>query len=380
MSPDEIATLQGIGIDVVHGFVAITNKTILLTLYAVLVIKASFVLLTKERRRTKVHLMILAAILTMFFIALVLWTLDVANFIMEPKLTLLENFDQPIDAKLDDAYSFVFRLLAATDALYAYMSLLGDAIIIHRVWVIKAYHHLWIFFIPCTFLLGSFVATLLLTYCVAVTGSDIVLGTFENPAFCKDVQIVTYVMPSATTLITSILISGTAWKYHKSTAVLRKNNVMQSSASTKKTRSQAERILILLLESGVLYFLFFSAIQAIDEIPPVHDWIKTQAGVSFAITMLQYCSSVIVGIYPTAIVVLANSKHTVIDGATSISTRSDTHIGHESSRRLSRTWPIPQTGTKRTEEIELGSMLDAQGDDDAIVEVGKQPEYAKTWV
>jgi hypothetical protein len=120
--------------------------------------------------------MILAAILTMFFIALVLWTLDVANFIMEPKITLLENFDQPIDAKLDDAYSFVFRLLAATAALYAYMvrvhfvllkchffskkkglqSLLGDAIIIHRVWVIKAYHRLWIFFIPCTFLLGSF--------------------------------------------------------------------------------------------------------------------------------------------------------------------------------------------------------------------------------
>ncbi|KAJ7282304.1 hypothetical protein C8J57DRAFT_44312 [Mycena rebaudengoi] len=379
MSPDEIATLQGIGIDVVHGFVAITNETILLTLYAVLVIKAGFVLLTKERRRTKVHLMILAAILTMFFIALVLWTLDLANFIMEPKITLLENLDQPIDAKLDDAYSFVFRLVAAIAALYAYMSLLGDAIIIHRVWVIKAYHRLWIFFIPCAFLLGSFVATLLLTYCVAVTGSDIVLGAFENPAFCKNVQIVTYVMPCATTLITTILISGTAWKYRKSTAVLRKNNIMRSSASTKKTRSQAERILILLLESGLLYFLFF-AIQAIDEIPSVHDWIKTQAGVSFAITMLQYCSSVIVGIYPTAIVVLANSKHTVVDGATSISTGSHTHIGNESSRRSSRTWPIPPTGTKRAEEIEIGSMLDAQGDNDAIVEVGKQPEYAKTWV
>ena len=50
-----------------------------------------------------------------------------------------------------------------------------------------------------------------LTYCVAVTGSDIVLGTFENPAFCKNVQTVTYVMPCATTLIATILISATAW-------------------------------------------------------------------------------------------------------------------------------------------------------------------------
>ncbi|KAF7369514.1 hypothetical protein MVEN_00281200 [Mycena venus] len=375
MSPDEIATLQGIGIDVVHGFVAITNETILLTLYAVLVIKAGFVLLTKERRGTKVHLIILAAILTMFFTALVLWTLDLANFIMEPKITLLDNLEQPIEAKLDNAYSFVFRLAAAQAALYAYMSLLGDAIIIHRVWVIKAYHRLWVFFIPCAFLLGSFVATFLLTYCVAVTGSDIVLGTFENPAFCKNVQTVTYVMPCATTLIATILISGTAWKYRKSTAVLRNNNVMRSSASTKKTRSQAERILILLLESGLLYFLFF-AIQVIDEIPSVHDWIGTQAGVSFAITMLQYCSSVIVGIYPTAIVVLANSKHTVVDGATSISTRSHTHVDNESSRRSSSTWTTP-TGTK---QIEIESMLDAQRDDDGVVEVGKRPEYAKAWV
>ncbi|KAJ7107854.1 hypothetical protein C8R44DRAFT_804350 [Mycena epipterygia] len=377
MSPDEIATLQGIGVDVVHGFVAITNETILLTLYAVLVIKAGFVLLAKERRRTKVHLLILAAILTMFFTALVLWTLDLANFIMEPKITLLENLDQPIDAKLDNAYSFVFRLAAAQAALYAYMSLLGDAIIIHRVWVIKAYHRLWIFFIPCAFLLGSFIATLLLTYCVAVTGSDIILGTFENPAFCKNVQTVTYVMPCATTLIATILISGTAWKYRKSSAVLRKNNVMLSSGSTKKTRSQAERILILLLESGLIYFLFF-AIQVIDEIPPVHDWIEAQAGVSFAITMLQYCSSVIVGVYPTIIVVLANSKHTVVDGATSISIRSHTHVDNQSSRRSSSTW-TPPTGTKRTEEIKIESMLNAQEDDDAL-ETGKRPEYAKSWV
>lgn len=76
---------------------------------------------TKERRRTKAHLIILAAILTIFFTALVLWTLDLANVIMEPKITLLENLDQPIDAKLDNAYSFVFRLAAAQAALYAYM-------------------------------------------------------------------------------------------------------------------------------------------------------------------------------------------------------------------------------------------------------------------
>jgi len=373
MTPDEISTLQGIGHDVVHGFVAITNETFLLTIYAVLVLKASFVLLRKERRQAKSHLLILAALLTMFLIALVLWTLDLTSFITEAKFTLIANPDQPIEDKLDNALSeFVFPILAAQAALYAYMSLLGDAIIIHRVWVLKAYRHLWIFFIPCAFLLGSFVATILLTYCVAVTGDDIVLGTFENPAFCKNVQVVTYIMPCATTAIATLLISVTAWKYRKSVTVLRKNGVMIG-----RTRTQAERVLILLLESGVLYFVFF-AIQAIDEIPPLQDWIQSQSGVSFAITMFQYCSSVIVGIYPTMVVVLAHSKHTVVNGASSFSTASRTVTGFPNSQTSSR-WATPSPLGTRTDAIDLEGALDSRGDHD--VEAGKGAEAPKKpWV
>jgi hypothetical protein len=69
MTPREIATLQGIGNDTIQGFVAITNKTVLLSeigrcwqlntsltktflaIYAVLVLKASFVLLYGACRR-----------------------------------------------------------------------------------------------------------------------------------------------------------------------------------------------------------------------------------------------------------------------------------------------------------------------------------------
>jgi hypothetical protein len=55
------------------------------------------------------------------------------------------------------------------------------------------------------------VATVLLTYCVAVAGSEIVLGSFEKPAFCKNVQEVTYIMPMATTAVTTLMIGHTAW-------------------------------------------------------------------------------------------------------------------------------------------------------------------------
>lgn len=63
----------------------------------------------------------MVAIVTMFIIAVVLWTLDLSNFIMEAKITLTETSDDPIDVKYGNALDFIFRLAAAQDALYAYM-------------------------------------------------------------------------------------------------------------------------------------------------------------------------------------------------------------------------------------------------------------------
>ncbi|KAJ7717247.1 hypothetical protein DFH07DRAFT_1068245 [Mycena maculata] len=356
---EEISVLQEIGTDVVHNFVAIMNETFLLTIYAVLVIKAGFVLLSKERRGIRAYMLTMAALFTMFIIAVVLWTLDLTNFISEAKITLLENPDEDLGIKYGNALSFVFRLAAAQDALYAYMSLMGDAIIIHRVWMLKAYYRPWVFFIPCAFLFGSLVATLMLTYCVAQIGSDIILGNFEKPAFCRNVQTVTYAMPCATTAIATILLGLTTWKYRNS---IMRNSATSSSGTRKTTRSQGERILVLLVESGLLYLLFF-VIQVVEDSPRVHAWIDTQTGVSFAFTLYQYCSSVIVGMYPTIIVVLAHSKRAVLDQSASVSSGSApsrlARLNMSNQTSSTNTWPTStfQIGTKRADEIELDAVL-----------------------
>ncbi|KAJ7636695.1 hypothetical protein FB45DRAFT_1138506 [Roridomyces roridus] len=302
MTPEELSTLEDLGTDMLHGFAVIANKTVLLTIYAVLVLKATFILLSKERRGSKTHLMILANLLTMFSIAVVMWTLDLTSFIAEAKFTLIANPERSLADRLEGARNeFVFPFLAADAALYGYLSLLGDAIIIHRVWTLKAYWRVWIFFIPCAFLFVSSIATVLLTYCVAIAGDELVLGMFENPEFCRNVQVMTYVMPCLTTAVATLFISVTAWKHRKWSNILRENGLGPSG------RSQTERILILLLDSGLLYFLFF-AIQAMDSIPRLQTWIHSHSGISFLLTMFQYSTSVIVGIYPTMIVVLAHSQ------------------------------------------------------------------------
>ncbi|KAJ6588716.1 hypothetical protein B0H19DRAFT_216713 [Mycena capillaripes] len=359
MTPDEIKTLRAIGHDVVRGFVAITNETVWLTVYAVLVLKASYVLLGKDKRRQRSSLLTFLAILTMFLIAVVLWALDLANFIMEAKLTLIVDPDLPLSTRLANARSFMFPLIAAIDALYAYMSLLGDAIILWRVWNLKGYYRPWVFVFPLALLLGSLISTLMLTYCVAEVGSDIVIGVFEKPAFCRNVQLVTYSTAFATTTVATILIGMTVWNYRKSIGPMLRDSFLESGS--KPRRSQAETILLLLLESGLLYFLFF-AIQLIAAIPRVHSWISARTDLSFALLMYSYCSSVIVGIYPTAVIALAHSRG-VLDQAAAAASVTASTLRTPTSRQ-SGVWPTFQIGTKPDEDdIELRSELHSSSPD-----------------
>jgi len=260
-----------------------------------------------------------------------------------------------ISDKLASANKRLFSVISAQDALYAYMSLLGDAIIIHRVRILGRYYNPWIFLIPCGLLLGSTVATVLLTYCVAVAGSEIVLGSFEKPAFCKNVQEVTYIMPMVTTAVTTLMIGHTAWKHRSIVAPHHSTGSSSASISTKKQRSQVERILIVLVESGFFYFLFF-LIQVIGDIPIVEDTINSSTTLTILMMMFDYSSSTFVGIYPTMIVILAHSKHAVMDEAT---VRTDGSVGQMSSIRIGR-FQVSNAGSESTfpvglrGEIELG--------------------------
>jgi hypothetical protein len=57
----------------------------------------------------------------MFAISIVLWALDMADFIMEIKLSFVVDPDLPLSARLGNARLFIFPNIAAIDALYAYM-------------------------------------------------------------------------------------------------------------------------------------------------------------------------------------------------------------------------------------------------------------------
>ncbi|KAJ6524524.1 hypothetical protein B0H19DRAFT_1276482 [Mycena capillaripes] len=355
MTPDEIKTLRSIGLSLVEDFAAISNETILLTVYGVLVLKAIFVLLGKGGRKRSTMLTLLA-ILVLFALSIVLWALDMTDFIMEVKLSLIDDPDLPIGARFDNASASIFPKIAAIDGLYSYMSLIGDGIIIWRVWNLRSYYWSWVILIPVALLFGSLVATLMLTYCVAALGSEIVTGTFQKPVFCRNVQTATYATVCATTATATILIAHTTWSFRKTIKPMLGGHIgaLTSAGTTRRRRSPVENVLLLLVESGVLYFLFF-AVQVVSDVPRVHDWAQTQPGVSFALTMYCYCSSVIVGLYPTAVVVLAHLQNSVLDDA-ALSVNSALQIGQVPADGSDTSPPTLQLSTKRKVETNTDNV------------------------
>jgi hypothetical protein len=182
----------------------------------------------------------------MFVMAIVLWTLDLVNFIMETKITLIGNSEDDIDVKLNNALIFTHRLEAAQNVLYAYMvstRLMPNFRVINRLtfrrcWemrssyiasgssrhfraILGCYSCLARFFSApwvrfptrlcgCSRPTESSVASIMLTNCVVQLGPVILQESYPNP-LCEKIQAITYVMPCANTLVATILIGITMW-------------------------------------------------------------------------------------------------------------------------------------------------------------------------
>ncbi|GLB44600.1 hypothetical protein LshimejAT787_1702270 [Lyophyllum shimeji] len=176
MASVDTATLQAIANDLVQTFAAIVVETFFLAIHTVLIVQASRLLVRKGL--TRVPLITLIVLLIMFGMALVMWGFDITSFVHEVQITLLHDPDAPLDAKYGVALKSVFHLAAVLDALHAYMSILGEAIVVSRVHASWGQtNRRWFVLLPPSLLFGSFVASLVLAYCVARLGTEIIDDT-----------------------------------------------------------------------------------------------------------------------------------------------------------------------------------------------------------
>ncbi|KAG6825242.1 hypothetical protein H0H92_004305, partial [Tricholoma furcatifolium] len=227
----------------------------------------------------------MAIIITMFLIASSLIAIDISNYVTEITVTFIHNPDLPIATRYENATNLEFKRIVVEDALYGWLTVLGDAIVVWRVYAFwgKGKQRLALLFL-CAMLFGTLIVTILLNYCLAVLGPDIVEGAIQHPVFCRNIQTTSYAMPAATTFVATLLIGITTWQYRR----MVKPDLMKVSR-----RTRVEKVMLLLVESGFIYFLFFLA-QVINNVPSVSAATSASANLSFAGLVFTFSTSVIV--------------------------------------------------------------------------------------
>lgn len=300
----DVSVLNTIGHDLVQSMVCVSVETFLVAVYSVLVFKATSLLCRKGR--SSIPFFTLALLILMFIFALILWIIDLVNVVAETRITLVDHPELSMDTKYQTATEFIFRRSAAQLALFSYMSIMSDSLLIWGVYAfwVKGRERL-VLLIPAATILASIISTVILSYCVARLGSEIELGTFQKPHFCRNIQTTTYCTTVATTAVGTLLIVLKNWRYRRSIKPILSGNALQSS-------TQVERVLGILAGTGTLYLFFFIA-QMILSISAVNERVFARADLRFAAAMFDDMTSVIVGIYPTIIVILVYSQNTLME-------------------------------------------------------------------
>ncbi|KAI0691360.1 hypothetical protein C8T65DRAFT_745483 [Cerioporus squamosus] len=261
----------------------------------------------------------------MFGLALALWMIDIHMVVSEVQMTLLSDSTDSLASLYAAAKSHNLRFAAVENILYAYMTVIGDGVIIWRVYAFWSYGKEKLFvLLPIVSLVGSITTSLMLTYCAVHSGDGIVLGSFQNPPFCRNIQTASYAMSLATTTVATALIAYKTWQH-------RRMYIDAFGKQSRRTRTQ--NVMFMLIETGILYMLFF-LVQVVLSTKSLNESISKSPVGSFAVTMYQYSTSTIVGSYPTVIVVLVNSKHSVLkpDGETTFMNSSTLLFNHTTRR------------------------------------------------
>jgi len=160
--------------------------------------------------------------------------------------------------------------------------------------------------IPIGFLLGSIVTSGLIAFCVSELGQGFDHGSYDNPPFCKNIQLASYITTFATTAVATLMICYKTWQYRR---------MVRRYLDSATSRTRVEKVMILLVESGILYVLFLLKI-VIGDSGNINELEDKTFSLEFSNTIWVYMTSHILGIYPAVIVIIVAKQKSYIESAT----------------------------------------------------------------
>ncbi|GLB34772.1 hypothetical protein LshimejAT787_0203370 [Lyophyllum shimeji] len=288
----EARLLQGLGNALLKNLAQCTTITLL---YGFFLVLFAFAVITPLRRGSLTHptWMMLGATLTSFICVSMYWGAFLALFTLDIRGTLVENPDAPLDK---NKFAAVIRQEFVADQITLWAPLVltipSDCIVVWRAWVLFAEKR------------RVMIVPVVLWLCLTVTvfANLVVSASLKRVSKrTNDLFSASIALSTATNFASTSLIMYKLWSYRRFLGGLQ--------IDERKMPSRATKIMIVLVESGMMYLVFQVTGFIFQLIPPAPK--NVAFGTAMNIFFPTYC--IITGMYPMIVVLLVKRQRSIVE-------------------------------------------------------------------
>ncbi|KAJ7055184.1 hypothetical protein C8F01DRAFT_1373768 [Mycena amicta] len=362
VSDADALALYDYGLYVMGKAVGPLVETAFITLYTVIF---AFAIYSVFRRGiiSRSSLVMLCVVIYLYATSLTLWALNVTAFFTFVHNLLKGTFapDVSLAERLDIAHASTSSLGPPEEALFLFNMIIGDSVVIWRVWVLHQGSR-WVVAIPGTLLLVSSVFAIVDVICLTDAGFTGQTSIAGGGAICEHAELVSWAISLGTNASCTLLIGLKAWQHRRM--------MKQAHLTRTSNRVSVDRTLSLLVESGFIYCLFWLT-QVILFLPATY--FNTSG---YIYNVFGALGDQISGMYPTLIILIVNLHRTIWEGwerdSKTLSLGVDTGRGRSTGTTSTVRWAFPFPGDKSTVDGESARTGTEQGDN--VIEIELTPK------
>nr|GAT48103.1 predicted protein [Mycena chlorophos] len=304
--------------------------------------------------RARSSLVMLCAISYLYAASVTLWALNFSWVFLFVHNLFEKTYDPgtSLAARLEIAHSVVDQFGTPEEALFLFNMLVGDSVVIWRVWVLYP-RQFWAPAIPITLLLLS--AGFAFTDIACLTGNNFSAqsSVAGGGAICTNAELISWAISLGTNAACTLLIGFKAWNHRR----IMKDALGDLKPVRDPSRMSVDRTLSLLVESGFIYCLFW--LTQVILFVPVGPHGSPE---SLAYEVPGALGDQLSGLYPTLIILIVNARRTVWD-----SDKNDAEW--RSGISTVRFGPMASAGRSRTHHFsgigDTQTPIDSEEDHDA---------------
>ncbi|KAG7090489.1 hypothetical protein E1B28_009602 [Marasmius oreades] len=309
----ELVLLSFFGGNTILTTAGLLTTSVLYGVYLVLFFAAMCTMCQRADAFTGPRIVLLAAVIVLFLLSTNYICCTFSYFALGTKKLLVENPGSvPLLVK-DAAFLTKYHALGIVgEVTFPIASVIGDSIVIWRAWVLSGGNKK-VMFLPVMLLLSMAATTV--SFVVCMIEKDL---PTDFPPECRPQNTALFVLSMVTNIAGTAVIGYQAWSYRR---------VVKKYLHNCRHRARAEKLLVMLLDSGVIYTTLW-IIQLAVLVAPSRPDFTVQI---FRITFSAACSQ-LVGIYPTLIIVLVMLRRSIWDSAGTPTVCEDTGLKKQSEK------------------------------------------------